>query len=110
MTDLLPCPFCGKPAKRVGTRWIECSNDGVCAGHGFICEPDAWNRRIPYLPPEDLECLRGVASAAERSYARMLRFIEMWGETPESTPAVETGPKEWAALLRAILARLEGKA
>ena len=44
MSDLLPCPFCGSPA-RDDSGVIECT-DPVC---GVTQWPEDWNRRTP--PP-----------------------------------------------------------
>lgn len=50
--ELLPCPFCGRPAATAGKKatrfpWfkkVACSNDG-CGAHFAYWHPDEWNRR-----------------------------------------------------------------
>lgn len=85
---LLPCPRgCVKPPvvehdeNDCPTPWVLCGNN-ECS---FAARTDDWNRRVPYLPPEDVETLRDAAA-------------QMWGTR------VPLGDK-----LRALIARLEGK-
>ena len=42
--ELLPCPFCGKPAQRYMDTKIGCK-DSDCAGFLLSATPDEWNRR-----------------------------------------------------------------
>lgn len=55
MADLT-CPSCGGPPRednRYHTRWLECK--AGCFGY---TEDRLWNRRVPYLPVEDVETLK----------------------------------------------------
>ena len=60
MSDLLPCPFCGKPAKIYGTNLVGCEDTVNCGGEvdwGHNINPAgpiaAWNRRaLPAVQPD----------------------------------------------------------
>lgn len=100
MADLLPCPFCGREAVA-----------GVAAEEGFaMCSEyegedcpasdhwisvELWNRRQPYLPPEDVERLKAISLTMEMG-------------TPGGPDTGEDYANECRAL-RALIARLEGK-
>ena len=45
MSDLMPCPFCGKPP-RVFLDQVGCA-DKKCAGSMVLCWPQHWNTRQP---------------------------------------------------------------
>jgi hypothetical protein len=105
--DLLPCPFCGETGQRViATDSREHPrHDGIEYRYSVICGCHAmgpsdsegnagdeggpaitlWNRRVPYLPPEDIETLREIES----------QYLETWAERGRTK-------------LRALIARLQG--
>ena len=82
MPDLLPCR-CGRiPEELAGGCIVYCAECGLEVGD-FTDAPVVWNRMMapkPYLPPEDVETLRGVANGTMAAH-----------------------------YLRAIIAKLEGK-
>lgn len=78
MTELLPCPFCGAPARddllphAGGPGWVQCS-ECECDQHISDTLEEAvarWNRRAPSLAPAqdapeaDIDKLRSVFEAA----------------------------------------------
>lgn len=45
MSDLKPCPFCGRKAVKVGFHnGVQCPT-AYCAGNAMVVEPSQWNRR-----------------------------------------------------------------
>ena len=46
MSELLNCPFCGKPPKPVGDGLVSCANF-MCAIVAVTFTPELWNRRQP---------------------------------------------------------------
>lgn len=65
--ELLPCPFCGRPAKRhdiearedvdnAGASYIECTGCGACTQLHFDRKEnllDSWNRRKSHFSEDD---------------------------------------------------------
>jgi len=71
--ELLPCPFCGRPAATAGKKatrfpWfkkVACSNDG-CGAHFAYWHPDEWNRRATRPAQTEQQLEQRVVKDAER--------------------------------------------
>ena len=66
MSDLKPCPFCGKTPVQVGPdEWVKCADIG-CAGSVILARPERWNTRTsPAVTDEQREILRCAADALD---------------------------------------------
>lgn len=84
--ELLPCPFCGRPAATAGKKatrfpWfkkVACSNDG-CGAHFAYWHPDEWNRRAAPIAqtaphPEQSERWQSVTRPGQIDVGDWLSF------------------------------------
>lgn len=66
--ELLPCPFCGNPAKVSDARGCIGCKDSDCAGYLIPANADEWNRRAPSTRSAALEEAARVCDDSQTAY------------------------------------------